>query len=52
MKLATLCYVRRGGKTLMVHRVKKQNDVHQGKWNGLGGKLEPSETLYLLRQEP
>ena len=44
MKLATLCYVRRGGKTLMVHRVKKANDMHQGKWNGLGGKLEPGET--------
>ena len=28
----------------MVHRVKKQNDMHQGKWNGLGGKLEPGET--------
>ena len=44
MKLATLCYVRRDGKTLMVHRVKKANDMHQGKWNGLGGKLEPGET--------
>lgn len=28
----------------MVHRVKKVNDVHQGKWNGLGGKLEAGET--------
>jgi 8-oxo-dGTP diphosphatase len=44
MKLATLCYVRNAGRTLMVHRVKKQNDMHQGKWNGLGGKLEPGET--------
>lgn len=44
MKLATLCYIRRAGKTLMIHRVKKQNDMHQGKWNGLGGKLEPGET--------
>lgn len=44
MKLATLCYLRRNGQTLMVHRVKKANDMHQGKWNGLGGKLEPSET--------
>jgi len=44
MKLATLCYVRRGGKTLMIHRIKKENDVHQGKWNGLGGKLEQGET--------
>lgn len=44
MKLATLCYVQRNGQTLMVHRVKKQNDMHQGKWNGLGGKLEPGES--------
>ena len=44
MKLATLCYVRKDGETLMVHRIKKENDMHQGKWNGLGGKLEPGET--------
>ncbi len=44
MKLATLCYVRRGEQTLMVHRIKKANDMHQGKWNGLGGKLEPGES--------
>jgi 8-oxo-dGTP diphosphatase len=44
MKLATLCYVRRGGETLMLHRVKKANDIHEGKWNGLGGKLEAGET--------
>ena len=44
MKIATLCYVRQAGKTLMVHRIKKANDMHQGKWNGLGGKLEPGET--------
>ena len=44
MRLATLCYLRRNGKTLMVHRIKKKNDMHAGKWNGLGGKLEPGET--------
>jgi len=44
MKLATLCYVRRAGQTLMIHRIKKANDMHQGKWNGLGGKLEAGET--------
>jgi len=44
MKLATLCYVKYGGKTLMVHRIKKRNDMHAGKWNGLGGKFEPGET--------
>jgi 8-oxo-dGTP diphosphatase len=28
----------------MLHRVKKANNMHQGKWNGLGGKLNPGET--------
>lgn len=44
MKLATLCYVKNNGKTLMLHRVKKENDIHEGKWNGLGGKLDDGET--------
>ena len=44
MKLATLCYVQKPGHTLMLHRVKKKNDMHQGKWNGLGGKLEAGES--------
>ncbi len=44
LKLATLCYVRSNGKTLMIYRNKKENDYHEGKWNGLGGKLEPGET--------
>ncbi len=44
MLLATLCYVRRDGKTLMVYRNKKANDIHEGKWNGLGGKFEARET--------
>ncbi|MEN8174063.1 MAG: 8-oxo-dGTP diphosphatase, partial [Chloroflexota bacterium] len=44
MKLATLCYLKRDGETLMLHRTKKENDMHAGKWNGLGGKLEPGES--------
>lgn len=28
----------------MLHRVKKENDMHEGKWNGLGGKFLPGET--------
>jgi 8-oxo-dGTP diphosphatase len=42
--LATLCYVKSDGYTLMVYRNKKANDIHEGKWNGLGGKFEPGET--------
>lgn len=44
MKLATLCYVTKENKTLMLYRNKKQNDYHEGKWNGLGGKFEIGET--------
>lgn len=46
MKLATLCYVidKNNNSTLMIHRVKKQNDYHEGKWNGLGGKFEHGES--------
>jgi 8-oxo-dGTP diphosphatase len=46
MKLATLCYVidKSQNKTLMIRRVKKENDYHEGKWNGLGGKLEFGES--------
>ena len=44
LRLATLCYVQRPGQTLMLHRVKRENDYHQGKWNGLGGKFEPGES--------
>jgi 8-oxo-dGTP diphosphatase len=43
MKLATLCYLRRDGHTLMLYRT-KPGDYHQGKWNGLGGKLRPGES--------
>lgn len=44
MKLATLCYVRSNHQTLMLHRVKKEQDMHRGKWNGLGGKVENGES--------
>ncbi len=44
MQLATLCYLMDGERTLMLHRIKKKNDFHEGKWNGLGGKFETGET--------
>lgn len=44
IKLATLCYLKDGDKTLMLHRNKKENDMHEGKWNGLGGKVENGES--------
>ncbi len=44
MKLATLGYIRKDSKTLMLHRIKKENDIHEGKWNGVWGKFDPGET--------
>ncbi len=40
----TLCYITRGDEVLMLHRVKKKNDVNQDKWIGIGGKFLPEET--------
>ena len=40
----TLCYIRQGGQCLMLHRVKKENDLNQGKWIGIGGKFEDGES--------
>ena len=39
----TLCYLERDGCYLMLHRVKKKNDVNKEKWIGVGGKFEPGE---------
>ena len=44
MKIGTLCYITNNEETLMLHRIKKENDMHKNKWNGLGGKLIPGET--------
>lgn len=39
-------------KTLLVHRNKRDDDQHLGKYNGLGGKLEPDEDIVTgLRRE-
>lgn len=46
MKQMTLCYLQRDGKYLMLHRTKNKNDINEGKWIGVGGKLEPGETPY------
>ena len=44
MKHTTLCYIQREGQYLMLHRVKKKNDVNQDKWVGIGGKFEDKES--------
>lgn len=44
MKLTTLCYIEKDDKYLMLHRVKKENDLNHDKWVGVGGKFEQDET--------
>ena len=35
--MTTLCYLEKDDSYLMLHRVKKKNDVNQDKWIGVGG---------------
>jgi 8-oxo-dGTP diphosphatase len=52
--LATLGYVLSadGRKVLLIHRNRRPDDPHFGKYNGLGGKLEPGEDVVTcLRRE-
>ena len=44
MKNTTLCYLEKDGKYLMLHRIKKQNDLNQDKWIGVGGKFLDGES--------
>lgn len=44
VKLATICYIDNGEALLLMHRNKKPNDVHDGKWISVGGKLERGES--------
>lgn len=44
MKNTTLCYVTRGDQVLMLHRIKKKNDINHDKWIGIGGKFLPEES--------
>ena len=52
--LATLAYVMSpdGTQVLLIHRNSRNDDHHLGKYNGLGGKLEPNEDIVAgLRRE-
>ena len=40
----TLCYIEKDDKYLMLHRVKKENDLNRDKWIGVGGKFLENET--------
>ncbi len=45
--LATLAYVMSADRlqVLMVHRNRQPGHLHEGKYNGVGGKLEPGENV-------
>ena len=44
MKNTTLIHIEKDGKYLMLHRVKKQNDINKDKWIGIGGKFLENES--------
>ena len=46
MKNTTLCYIEKDGKYLMIHRIKKENDINKDRWVGVGGKFEEKETPF------
>ena len=44
MKNSTLCYIEQDGAYLLLHRIKKENDVNRDKWIGIGGHFEENES--------
>ncbi len=44
MIYTTLCYIEKDDCYLMLHRVKKKNDINHDKWIGIGGNMESGET--------
>ncbi len=40
----TLCHIEKDNKYLMLHRIKKENDLNRDKWVGIGGKFEDKES--------
>ena len=42
--MTTLCYIKKENTYLMLHRVKKENDINRDKWIGIGGHLEAGES--------
>ena len=44
MKNTTLCYIEKDGCYLLLHRIKKENDLNRDKWIGIGGKFEENES--------
>jgi len=42
--LTTLCYIEKDDCYLMLHRIKKENDINKDKWIGIGGHFEDRES--------
>ena len=42
--VTTLCYIEKDDCYLMLHRVKKENDINKDKWIGVGGHAEKDES--------
>ncbi len=43
-QLTTICYIKKQDSYLMLHRVKKENDINHDKWIGVGGHFEHGES--------
>ena len=43
-KMSTLCYIENNHQYLMLHRIKKKNDINHDKWIGVGGHFEAGES--------
>ena len=44
MNFTTLCYIEKGNKYLMLHRISKKKDGNKDKWIGVGGHFEKGES--------
>lgn len=44
MQNTTLIYIENDSKYLMLHRTKKEHDCNKGKWIGIGGKFNETES--------
>jgi 8-oxo-dGTP diphosphatase len=42
--MTTVCYLERNGQYLLIHRVKKENDINKDKLIGIGGHFEKGES--------
>ena len=46
MIISSLIYLKKDDAYLMLHRIKKENDINKDKWIGIGGKKEEHETIH------